>query len=171
MSQSLLTGARFVCPDSSSTRLCGSAPNPLRRQDIVSTLKRRWIAEGRANMNTLSIFRKASRSRLLLSACVAVAKASVIWIFFACNAAQAERILGNEVLSFESPILQARQAKDSDIGQKRTGRSEARKNRSGMKSPRGSHIRQEIDQHEKMGPEPFADPEQPIHRKVRRALA
>ena len=122
-------------------------------------------------MNTLSIFRKAPQNHLLLSTCLTVTKAGVIWIFFACNAAQAEKIFANEALPCESPILKAQQTASSDIGQKRARRSEIQKIRPGMKSPQGSHIKQEIDQREKLAPEPFADPAQPIHRKAPRALA
>jgi hypothetical protein len=121
-------------------------------------------------MNNLSASRRAGPNYLPASIGLTVITAGLIWVFSAFNTAQAQDMPPGSTESRESRIPQATQAETSGIAQQRIRGSETEKQRPEMKTPRGSHIKQEIDQSEKAGPEPFRGREQPIQRKVPRAL-
>ena len=74
-------------------------------------------------------------------------------------------------ISGEAAIPQGKQAENSGIRQQRIRGNQIENRGVEIKSPRGSHIKQEVDQGEKAAPHPFTDREQPIQRKIPRALA
>ena len=129
------------------------------------------LKASRATMNNLSTSRRAASNHQLASICLTVITAGLIWAFSAFNAAQAQDIRGGSAISGEAAIPQGGQAKNLGIRQQQIRRNQTENRGLEMKSPRGSHIKQEIDQGEKAAPQPFTDREQPIQRKIPRALA